>query len=76
MKKLEKESKELLRLEFIKLYDKSRLTQLEFATKVGCTIQHISNMKTGSSAVTFKTLFKYSHVFNKVLSITFRKILY
>ena len=68
------ESKELLKKEFIKLYDKSKLTQLEFAGKVGCTTQHIGQLKNGVSPVTFKTLFKYAGIFNQIVNISLSPI--
>lgn len=35
------------------------LNQLEFANKVGCSMQHISQQELGKSAVSFKTLLNY-----------------
>jgi len=63
------DAKEILRLEFVKIYNKSKLTQLKFAEKVGCTTQHIGQLKSGVSPVTFKTLSKYANIFNQVVKI-------
>jgi transcriptional regulator with XRE-family HTH domain len=68
------DAKEILRLEFVKIYNKSKLTQLKFAEKVGCTTQHIGQLKSGVSPVTFKTLSKYANIFNQVVNISLSPI--
>ena len=42
-----------------KIREYTGLTQLEFANKVGCSMQHISQQELGKSAVSFKTLLNY-----------------
>ena len=48
----------------IELRKLANLTQIEFANKVGCKMQHISQMETGKSAVTIKTLIKFAKKLN------------
>ena len=46
------------------LISKSELTQEQFAFRVGCKPQHITNMLKGRSKVTLKTLQKFAERLN------------
>jgi transcriptional regulator with XRE-family HTH domain len=46
----------------IELRKLTGLNQSQFAEKVNCTSRHISQMETGKSAVTIKTLQKYAEI--------------
>ena len=54
----------------IDLRKKTRLNQIEFAKKVGCSSAHISQMELGKSPVTFETLQKYAKIFGWYYLIT------
>jgi len=54
----------------IELREKTGLNQVDFALKVGCSSNHISQMELGKSAVTFKTLSAYAKVFGWSYSLT------
>ena len=59
-----------MREELIELRKKTGLNQKDFAKKVGCTSQHISQMELGKSPVKFETLSKYAKVFGWYYSVT------
>lgn len=48
------------------------LNRTDFAKKVGCSMQHISQMELGKSAVSFKTLQQYAGVFNLEIDLKLR----
>lgn len=62
-KEIDKKTQETLRLKLIKLREKTKLTQAQFAEKVNCTPAHISQMELGSSAVSIKTLNWFAYCF-------------
>ena len=49
----------MLKNKLIQIRKYTGLNQLEFAKKVGCSMQHISQQELGKSAVSFKTLLNY-----------------
>jgi len=49
----------MLKDKLIKLREYTGLNRSEFAKKVGCSMQHISQQELGKSAVSFKTLKNY-----------------
>lgn len=59
-----------MRNKLIELRTNTGLSRNDFALKVGCSFQHISQMEKGESPVTFKTLSKYAKVFGWTYSIT------
>ena len=48
----------------IELRKLTGLSQVDFAKKVGCKTQHISQMENGKSAVTIKTIIKFAEKLN------------
>lgn len=50
------------------------LSQIDFAKKVGCKTQHISQMELGKSAVTIKTIIKFAEKLNIKYEIDVRFI--
>lgn len=45
------------------------LNKKEFADKVGCKIQHISQMEIGTSPVSYKTLRRFVEIFGYKLTL-------
>ena len=64
----------MLKQKLIELRQKTGLSQVDFAKKVGCSSKHISQMELGKSQVSFKTLNKYASIFNLDLIVEFRSV--
>ena len=62
----------MLKEKLIELREHTGLNRSEFALKVGCSMQHISQMQLGKSAVSFKTLKQYAEVFGLSVDLKLR----
>jgi len=64
----------MLKEKLIELREHTGLNRSEFALKVGCSMQHISQMELEKSAVSFKTLKQYAEVFGFRVDLKLRII--
>jgi transcriptional regulator with XRE-family HTH domain len=59
----------MLKKKLIQIRKYSGLNRTKFAEKVGCSLQHISQMERGVNPISFKTLQKYAEIFGLKLTV-------